>query len=558
MSSPFSSSPHLLVSDGYLHAAFRHGEEPLLVLDGRSLTVVDANLAAGQLLGISRGDLIGCPILQLINDDSQRAVFSRMAGMLSGTAEHVPVLEGVRVLDADGAMHACRLRLAGCDPAGSRPLLLAWLKPETESGPADEALARAARAACMESLLEIISEGYLAIDGTGHISYANSRALRTLHRSAGEVLGLTLQRLFPLLADTSLKEVLAARDEDTNPDRLTFAYIAEGETRRFQYSVHPQGDGLGFFFRDISHQTERDIELAKLKATMAASQELLRRKNDELNASLEQLEQMNEALARADQTKSEFLANTSHELRTPLNSIIGFLQLILEGLCESPEEEREYIANALASAQHLLQLINDVLDIARIEAGRMNFLIDDFPVEKLLREVESLASVQATRAGLHLSFEVRAADPEELLAHADFHRTKQILINLVGNAIKFTEEGAVRVWAEVDPEQAGSLLIVVEDTGIGIAPDQQQKIFEKFTQADGSSTRRYEGTGLGLAITRNLVELMGGTIGLHSPGSGKGTRVWFTLPLGGKKPIMELSDELGSDDDQEDCPPTTF
>ncbi|HEV2105858.1 MAG TPA: response regulator [Candidatus Eisenbacteria bacterium] len=247
-----------------------------------------------------------------------------------------------------------------------------------------------------------------------------------------------------------------------------------------------------------------------------------------LEVSNRRLEEMNAQLEEASRLKSEFLANTSHELRTPLNGMIGFLQLVLDGMCDSPEEERDFLKQALHCSRHLLGLINDVLDIAKIEAGKLTLEIDRIDVSQLFDEVRTVTHVQAAQRGVELKFEAKV-EPD-VRARGDFHKVKQVLINLVGNSLKFTPRGSITVRA-VSHADLGHVMIDVVDTGIGIPADRQKLIFEKFVQADGSTTRRFGGTGLGLAISRSLVELMGGIIGVHSDGEGRGTRMYFSLPV---------------------------
>ncbi len=408
-----------------------------------------------------------------------------------------------------------------------------------------------------QAMVECMEDGYLELSEQGEVLFANASAERLLGRLRTRIIGQRLDDLFPG-AEIDLTSHAGNGMAQLQPDQKQCALVvSEHGPRNFEFGIYPYGEGYGLFFNDVNERLVHVAEIAKLKATMAASQELLRHKNEELNKSLEQLEQLNDQLAQADQLKSEFLANTSHELRTPLNSIIGFLQLIIEGLCESPEEERDYVGNALTSAKHLLQLINDVLDIAKIEAGKMNFLIDDFVVDSLFQEVRSLTHVQASQARLEMTFERRGA--ETLDVRADFNKTKQVLINLVGNSIKFTDKGSVKVWAEPDPDQPDQVRFNVQDTGIGVPPNQQKKIFEKFRQVDGSSTRRFEGTGLGLTITKNLVELMSGSIDLFSEGEGKGTTIFFTLPSGGTNGQGAPDpNEEGVDQIMEERLPTSF
>ncbi len=247
----------------------------------------------------------------------------------------------------------------------------------------------------------------------------------------------------------------------------------------------------------------------------------------ELSAMNWELELARRAAEEANRLKSEFLANTSHELRTPLNALIGFLQLLLHGLCDSPEEEREYVQRALAASHHLLTLINDVLDIAKIEAGRLKLHRTRVGLAELLDELARLTQVQATEKGIRLAVE---PCEETITVWADADRLKQIFLNLLSNALKFTPHGGeIRVRALPQPEQGYALCEVI-DTGIGIPKAKQQRIFEKFIQGDGGTTRRFGGTGLGLAIAKSLVELQGGFIGVESE-EGKGSRFFFTVPL---------------------------
>lgn len=239
------------------------------------------------------------------------------------------------------------------------------------------------------------------------------------------------------------------------------------------------------------------------------------------------LEHANLELDRASRLKSEFLANTSHELRTPLNAIMGFLRLVLDGLCDDPGEEREFLQNALDSAHSLLNLINDLLDSARIEAGNMEVQLVEVNVPQVFQAVGKLTQIQADQKNLTLSFHPSQG---KMMVRADPGKFQQVLVNLVANALKFTRQGEVRVKARSFPSK-GHVRFEVRDTGIGVTPESQRDLFKKFVQGDGSTTRQYGGTGLGLAICKNLVEFMGGQIWLTSPGLGRGTTVFFTLPL---------------------------
>ncbi len=238
-----------------------------------------------------------------------------------------------------------------------------------------------------------------------------------------------------------------------------------------------------------------------------------------------------EEIRRADEMKSQFLANMSHELRTPLNSIIGFSRIILKGI-DGPinDMQRQDLEAIYNAGQHLLGLINDILDLSKIEAGKMELVFEEVDVRQLLE------SVLATTRGLlkDKPVELRVEIPEDLPPlYADSKRIRQVLLNVLSNAAKFTEEGYILVRAEVQTTPAGQpeLLLVVEDTGPGIPKEAQAKLFTPFYQADSAITRAVGGTGLGLAITRHLVEMHGGRIWIESE-EGKGTKVFIRLPLG--------------------------
>ena len=240
-----------------------------------------------------------------------------------------------------------------------------------------------------------------------------------------------------------------------------------------------------------------------------------------------ELEKLNHDLIKANQVKSEFLQNTSHELRTPLTAILGFVDLLENGMVEGPEEEKEFLENIRRSASGLLELINDILTSAKIQSHEIEVEINPLSLSEVVSEAHAILHPVAVKKNIHLTLDNE--DPD-LLILADYQRFKQVLFNVIGNAIKFTDEGAVRIRV---PE-AGSnehATVIVKDTGIGIDPNKIYLVFEQFQQVDPSTARKYGGTGLGMPISKSLMEYMNGTVAIESEGQGKGATVTLTIPI---------------------------
>jgi len=256
-----------------------------------------------------------------------------------------------------------------------------------------------------------------------------------------------------------------------------------------------------------------------------------RRLATEIRHTAKRLEQLNAELDTAMRTKDQFLSNISHELRTPLNSIIGFTDLLLTqdlGPALS-EQQRDFLETVARNGRQLLELINELLDLQRIAAGRMELKPEAVELAGLLAEAAGSVHAQAQQ---HRHALVVTPPPGNLRVHADRGRVRQVLLNLLSNAIKFTPDGGRITLAAAPVNGDAEARIAVTDTGIGIAPEDQPKLFQEFSQLDASASRKYEGTGLGLALSRRLIELHGGAIGVESE-MGKGSTFWFTLPQAG-------------------------
>jgi signal transduction histidine kinase len=275
----------------------------------------------------------------------------------------------------------------------------------------------------------------------------------------------------------------------------------------------------------VTVQVANRDEFGALAENMNRMSRELQRLDTEQRRAATELRSLNERLAEASQAKSEFLASMSHELRTPLNAILGFTELILDDLYgEVPAALREPIGDVQTNARHLLRLINDVLDLSKIEAGRMELAPTDYAVGDVLEMVRSSLRSLASEKGLDF---VVSAPPDLPLAHGDGKRITQCLLNLAGNAIKFTSHGRVEIAADVHGD---TLRYRVSDTGIGVPADQLDNIFAEFRQVDATITREYGGTGLGLSITKKFVELHGGRIWVESE-PGKGSTFSLEVPL---------------------------
>jgi signal transduction histidine kinase/DNA-binding NarL/FixJ family response regulator len=327
----------------------------------------------------------------------------------------------------------------------------------------------------------------------------------------------------------SLAERLRHFDPD-HPEHLNQAELASApeEVDVVMGSFFELVERLRSSLQSLAESRDNERRLRRhLENTVSDREREIRLRTRELEKRSEQLKRAAEEADTAMRAKSDFLANMSHEMRTPLTAVLGFAETALEREQDQDGPNNEMLEAVLQNARHLEYLINDVLDLSRIEAGQMHLEQQPVDLAELFAGMRASEGKRARDKGLRFALELQTAIPQRILA--DEGRLLQVLLNLTSNAIKFTEQGEVRIalaWLD-DNHQ---LVIVVSDTGIGISAQQQKKLFERFSQADSSVTRKYGGTGLGLAISRQLVELMGGSISVESR-AGEGSSFSVVLPI---------------------------
>ncbi|GEM_PF-2280831 len=292
--------------------------------------------------------------------------------------------------------------------------------------------------------------------------------------------------------------------------------------------------GKVVLLHDITERKRAQKEIVEAKKA-------LEKVNTRLKDAVVEAHRLASEARSASEAKSSFLANMSHEIRTPMNGIVGMTSLLLE--TSLSDEQREFTGIIRSCADNLLAIINDILDFSKIEAGKLDMEILDFNLRTIIEDMSDVLAVKAHEKGLEYNWYIEPAVP--LMLKGDPGRLRQVLLNIMGNAIKFTEKGEVSLWISI--ERAAStrctIRFTITDTGIGIPRDKQSAIFDSFTQADISTTRRFGGTGLGLAISKKLVSLMDGRIEMKSA-KGRGSTFWFTVTLARQKKESVSDDEL--------------
>jgi PAS domain S-box-containing protein len=478
VATPYLSDPKYA---GLLEAA-----PDAMVIINRESSIVIANTQTENIFGYARSEILGKPIQILIS-----------ALQLASYMEHPeirPMGTGLSLTGRrkDYSEFPVEVSLTPLETEGDALFIAVAVRDVTERGRAEKKF---------RGLLEAAPDAIVIADDKGLIVLVNSETEKLFGYPRELILGQSFEMLIPQRFHSIIPATNYFVDPVARPMGLElYALRQDGSEFPVEISYRPLETESGI----LVSAAIRDVSERKI---------------------------FQESLERANRLKSEFLANMSHELRTPLNGIIGFSEFLIdEKTGPLNPKQKEYLGDILTSGRHLLQLINDILDLSKVEAGKMEVNTEVFSIKTAVSEVTSIITPAIKKR--HLDFQVSIDDNADSV-NLDKQKVKQILYNLLSNATKFTaDNGQIRL--RVSQEAPGFLRLEVQDTGIGIKAEDIGKLFVEFQQLDAGSDRRYQGTGLGLALTKNFVELLGGTITLESK-PGVGTTFIVVLPSSYKK-----------------------
>ncbi|HXU09054.1 MAG TPA: PAS domain S-box protein, partial [Blastocatellia bacterium] len=463
---------------------FDAASDSIMILDtegDRVGRIIAANRAAAEMTGYTTEELLSLSIADLRTPMQASRVQQDIERVLSGEKVTIELLRRRK----DGITMPVEINQSVL-PLGDKHYVLDFARDLTQRKQIEKEVAMLAQA------IRTIHEAVVVTDADANIIFLNDAAVKMFGYEPGEAIGQNVT-LFRAGHDSAFVSAILGGAKSEN---------WEGET----LSRRKNGTDFPMY---LSASEIRD-DSGKFIAFIGVCQDITEQKR-----SIEELRRAKEAAEAASQAKSEFLANMSHEIRTPMNGIVGMTELALD--TELSGEQREYLKLVKLSSDSLLRVINDILDFSKIEAGKLELDHEEFSLQDNVDEVMKALGVRADQKGLELAYYLRAGVPDFIVG--DVGRLRQILVNLVGNAIKFTEVGEVIVRVEIESQTDDQVVLhfCVRDTGIGVPIEKQAIIFESFTQADGSTTRKYGGTGLGLAISAQLVRAMNGRMWIQSP-----------------------------------------
>jgi two-component system sensor histidine kinase/response regulator len=475
---------------------------PMLWVDRETRAVTYANPAACRHLGYSVEELLGMRVGDFdpaYGPEQNKYVVEtirRTGGSVSLSSQH---------RRKDGSLREVELTIFLTVQA-ERAVHIVCVKDMTDQKRAEQGKKR--QEATLKSLINSVSDLVFYKDRDGRYLGCNTAYAALVGRPADEIRGLTCHDLFA----PEIAQAMHERDQQSMAllrEQAAEHWLTTPDGQRILYDtvVSPLWDEKG-----------------EPQGLLGISRNITERRKAE-----EEIRQAKEIAEDATRMKSDFLANMSHEIRTPMNAIIGLSHLVLK--TDLTARQRDYIAKVQTSGQHLLGVINDILDFSKVEAGKLDLEHADFELERLLDNTGNLISEKSHAKGLELVFEVAPDVPPHLVG--DSLRLGQILLNYANNAVKFTEKGEIVISVRASERTETDVLLHfrVQDTGIGLTSEQMSRLFQSFSQADTSTTRKFGGTGLGLAISKRLAELMGGEVGVESE-HGKGSTFWFSARLG--------------------------
>ena len=465
---------------------------------------IDASPTLAQCLGMQRSELVNLPIDDVFGTTQAAALAGNLDAALAGQRRRMRV----SYLRPELPERWLQIELvpqrdAHDEPGGCFLFAIDVTEDQLALGEARRGERR------LRTIMDQIPVTISYIDAGLRYRYINRAQEQWLGKSEAEVVGRAVREVAGDAVwsdiEPKLRAALEGEEVPLERRRLDRQGNQVWHSGRHVPDINDEGQVVGVYtvFFDITQR--------------AVAEQRLRQREQELLVA-------KEAAENASRTKSEFLANMSHEIRTPMNGVLGLTEMLLETSLDA--QQRSFVDTVRSSGETLLSIINDILDFSKIEAGKIETETLDFNLYQAVEDVVQLIAPRAHAKQIELVCRLDEGLPAAV--RGDPYRLRQVITNLIGNAVKFTDHGEVLV--DVRRQDDTTLRVSVQDTGIGIAPETRTRLFRAFMQADGSTTRRFGGTGLGLAISYNLVQLMGGTMGVDSI-QGKGSTFWFTLPL---------------------------